>query len=988
MLSIKPFPDWSIRHKLTGLFVTMACITALTIFVLIGAFDLLGVRRSMARDLSTLAEILARNSSAALTFHDGDAARDVLQALQAESNVTAACIYAEDGKPFAIYVRSGGRSDFVPPPARSLAPTFESGRLIIFHRIVFSNETLGTIYIESNLQPLHERFREYGVAFVGTLLVAVALALFLAPRLQQPISRPLVELVETADAISRGADYSLRVVSNSRGEFGMLVSAFNSMLHQIQSRNDELSKQREHLEDEVASRTAELSSANARLKLQAGALNAASNSIVITDFNGQIVWSNPAFSMSSGFSSDEVRGRSPALVKSGKHGKEFYSQLWATILSGNTWRGEVINRRKDGELYTEEMTVTPVTSQSGEITHFVAIKQDVTDRKRVAEALCLAEEKYRAIFEDAVVGIFQITPDGRPISINRALARMHGYDSPKEFISDVSNVTQQLFVDPDRMITLKRELERTSIVQGVELEIYRRDRTKKWVVANMRAARDASGAINLYEGTIEDITDRRIAEERVQFLAYYDALTGLPNRILLQDRINTALASARRRKERAAVLFLDLDRFKIINDSLGHSTGDLLLQEVASRLKGWAREQDTVARVGGDEFVVLLTSMGQESDAAVAAQRIIKTLGVEYSIRGQSLSITASIGISTFPQNGIDGETLIKHADTAMYCAKQKGPNNVQFFTEDLNSQMVERLSIESGLRLALDRQEFFLVYQPQMDMATGKIVGCEALLRWKHPVLGLVPPDKFIRIAENSGLIVPIGEWVLRTACSQARRWQDEGLPAVRIAVNVSAVQFRQDGFRDLIRDVLHETGLAPEYLELELTESLLLTNADVVFSVLQELKEMGLNLAIDDFGTGYSSLSYLKQFRVNKLKIDRSFIRDIAVDSDDAAITTAIISMAKSLNLKVIAEGVETEEQMSFLRLHQCDEIQGYYFSKPLLPEDAAEKLRCTSIKCVLPSHSAALIQAIQGKSAREELQSALQVASLIDARIERVL
>jgi diguanylate cyclase (GGDEF)-like protein/PAS domain S-box-containing protein len=558
---------------------------------------------------------------------------------------------------------------------------------------------------------------------------------------------------------------------------------------------------------------------------------------------------------------------------------------------------------------------------------------------------------------------------------------MHGYDSPEMFLSEVSNVTRQLFVDSDRMITLKRELERAGVVQGVELEIYRKDRTKKWVVANMRAARDASGVVNLYEGTIEDITERKVAEERVQFLAYYDALTGLPNRILLQDRINTALASARRRKERVAVLFLDLDRFKIINDSLGHSTGDLLLQEVASRLKGWAREQDTVARVGGDEFVVLLTSMGQESDAAVAAQRIIRVLSVEYSIRGQSLSITTSIGISVFPHNGIDGETLIKHADTAMYCAKQKGPNNVQFFTEDLNSQMVERLAIENGLRLALDRQEFFLVYQPQMDIATGRVVGYEALIRWKHPVLGLVPPDKFIRIAENSGLIVPIGEWVLRTACSQVRRWQNEGLPAVRIAVNVSAVQFRQDGFRDLIRDVLRETGLAPECLELELTESLLLTNADVVFSVLQELNEMGLSLAIDDFGTGYSSLSYLKQFRVNKLKIDRSFIRDIAEHSDDAAITTAIISMAKSLNLKVIAEGVETEEQMSFLRVHQCDEIQGYYFSKPLLPGDAAEKLRCTSIECDLPSHSAGLTPATQKRIGEGG-------TSHTDARIGRVL
>lgn len=966
MLRIKPFADWSIRHKLTGLFVAMACITAFTIFVLIGAIDLFSLKRSMARDLATLAEVLARNSSAALTFHDADAARDVLQALQAEPDVTAACIYAVDGKPFAIYA-SSKRSTFVPPPVQSRAPSFESGRLFLFHRITFADDTLGTIYIESDLKPLHERLREYSVAFIGTLLVAIALAYFLGPLLQQPISRPLVELVQTADAISHGADYSLRAASASRDEFGMLVSAFNGMLQEIQSRNDQLRTHREHLEDEVASRTAELSSANTRLNLQAGALNAASNSIVITNPDGQIVWSNPAFSVSSGYSAEEVLGKNPRVLSSGKQGKEFYAKMWATITSGDTWRGEIINCRKDGKLYTEEMTITPVTSQSGEITHYVAIKQDITDRKQAAEALSQAEEKYRAIFEGAVIGIFQITPEGRPVSINRALAQMHGYESPDEFLAEISNVPQEMFVDPGQMLTLRGELERTNIVQGVELEIYRKDRTKKWVVANMRAARDATGMIHLYEGTIEDITDRKVAEERVQFLAYYDALTGLPNRTLLQDRVTTALAAARRRKERVAVLFLDLDRFKIINDSLGHSTGDLLLQEVSTRLKGWAREQDTVARVGGDEFVVLLTGVGQQSDPGVAAERIISALSIEYPIRGHALSITTSVGISIFPEHGTDGETLIKHADAAMYCAKQRGPNNIQFFTDDLNSQMVERLTLENGLRQALDKGEFFLVYQPQMDIAKGTVVGLEALLRWQQPTLGLVPPDKFIRIAENTGLIVPIGEWVLRTACTQIRRWQDEGLPPVRIAVNVSAVQFRQDGFPDLIRNVLRESGLAPEYLELELTESLLLTNADVVFSVLQELNEMGLNLAIDDFGTGYSSLSYLKQFRVNKLKIDRTFIRDIAVDSDDAAITTAIISMAKSLNLKVIAEGVETEEQMSFLRLHQCDEIQGYYFSKPLLPDDAARKLRCTSIGCDLPSRSPGLIQTTQGESAR---------------------
>jgi diguanylate cyclase (GGDEF)-like protein len=501
---------------------------------------------------------------------------------------------------------------------------------------------------------------------------------------------------------------------------------------------------------------------------------------------------------------------------------------------------------------------------------------------------------------------------------------------------------QQLLVDPSRMDKVREVLAEKGTVRGAEVEIYCRDRAKKWVMANMRAVRDTDGKIVLLEGTVEDITDRKVAEERVRFLAYYDALTGLPNRTLLQDRLATALAGARRRKDKIALLFLDLDRFKTINDSLGHSCGDLLLQDVAERLKRWARQQDTVARLGGDEFLIVLTTVKEVSDAAVAAERLIDAMDAEFVIQGHSFSIRCSLGISIFPEHGTDVETLIKNADAAMYSAKDNGRNNFRFFTKEMNVQVEERLTLESSLRRALDKKELFLMYQPQMDIDTGRITGLEALLRWKHPELGLVPPDRFIRIAENSGLILPIGEWVLRTACSQSRKWQDEGLSAVPVAVNVSAVQFRLEGFCELVRRVLHETGLAPQYLELELTESLLLSNADVMFSVFRELKTMGLKLAIDDFGTGYSSLSYLKQFPVSKLKIDRSFVRDVAVNADDAAITTAIISMAKSLNLKVIAEGVENEAQMSFLRAHHCDEIQGYYFSKPLSVAEVADKLR----------------------------------------------
>ena len=562
-------------------------------------------------------------------------------------------------------------------------------------------------------------------------------------------------------------------------------------------------------------------------------------------------------------------------------------------------------------------------------------------------ALQHAEEKYRAIFEDAVVGIFQMTPEGRPLNVNRALAHIHGYDSPAQLMAEVSNLVSQLFVDSRQIDELKRVLNQESVVRSAELEVRCRDHSKKWVLANVRAVHDHDGKIVLHEGTMEDITDRKVAEDRVKFLAYYDVVTGLPNRTLLQDRLGKALAGSRRRKDKVAVLFLDLDRFKVINDSLGHSFGDLLLREVADRLKRQAREQDTVARIGGDEFVLVLAGLKGMTDAAVAAQRVMDTMIADFVIQGRSLSINCSMGISIFPDHGTDSETMIKNADAAMYSAKESGRNRFQFFSEEMNAQVMERLTLENGLRVALERKELFLVYQPQMDIATGTVVGFEALLRWRHPELGIISPDRFIGIAENSGLISPIGAWVLRTACAQARRWHDEGICGMPVAVNISAVQFRQPGFQELIGSVLSETGLPCQYLELELTESLLLSNADVTASVLWELKGMGLKLSIDDFGTGYSSLSYLKQFPFGKLKIDRSFIREVAVNSDDAAITTAIIRMAKSLGLKVIAEGVENEAQLSFLRALRCDEIQGYYFSKPVTADEISARFRSDPVQ-----------------------------------------
>ena len=990
-----------------------------------------------------------------------------------------------------------------------------------------------------------------------------------------------------------------------------------------------------------------------QLRLQSAALESAANGIVITDRLGTIIWANDAVTTMTGYSKEELLGKNPRVLKSGNQPESYYANLWSTISSGKVWRGELVNRRKDGTTYLQEMTITPVTQQSRgtTTTHFIAIKQDITERRRAEEllqhrkamlnatgemakvggweldlgtheltwtrevyrihevekgfapnleraigfytpesrplieqamkraidhgepfdleleietakkkrlwvkavgkirtvnaasrklfgtfqditerkraeetehnlnrklraisrcnlvlmratdeqtllndicrivcdeagyrmvwvgyaqhdeaktvrpvawagiedgylatanvswadtergrgpggtairsrvrvyvqdfatapevapwrenalqrgyrsnlvvplnddnantfgALAIysaepnaftpdeialleelahnlafgitvlrarvqhqqaeetlhkAEEKYFRIFNEAVVGIFQSTPDGRFLSVNPELARIYGYASPAELMANCTDIAYQTFVDPSKRDLFKGTLEEKGSVNNLEYQAYRKDGSKMWLLENARAVRNSSGATLYYEGTVADITDRKVAEERVQYLAYYDALTDLPNRALLADRLSTAVAGARRQKDKVALLFLDLDRFKSINDSFGHSFGDLVLQDVAKRLKRRTREQDTVARLGGDEFLIVLNNVKDISDVAVAAKRFMDAMTAEFVVQGHSLSITCSLGISIFPEHGMDVETLVKNADAAMYSAKENGRNNFQFFAEEMTAQVVERLTLESSLRPALDKKQLFLVYQPQMDIATGKIVGLEALLRWQHPELGLVPPDKFIRIAENSGLILPIGEWVLRTACSQARKWQDEGLSAVRVAVNVSAVQFRQPDFCAIIGRVLHETGLAPQYLELELTESLLLSSADMTLSVIRELSALGVTLAIDDFGTGYSNFGYLKQFRVSRLKIDRSFINDVAVNPDDAAIANAIISMAKSMSLKVIAEGVENEAQMSFLRAHLCDEIQGYYFSKPLTVDKVADKLR----------------------------------------------
>jgi diguanylate cyclase (GGDEF)-like protein/PAS domain S-box-containing protein len=481
---------------------------------------------------------------------------------------------------------------------------------------------------------------------------------------------------------------------------------------------------------------------------------------------------------------------------------------------------------------------------------------------------------------------------------------------------------------------------------------YRRaDDSYALVIDRAFILRDDEGKAVRMIGSMMDITERRRAEEKINYLAYYDPLTGLPNRTLFEDRLPQALSLAKRNEQMVAVMLLDLDRFKSINDTLGHTAGDWLLRDVAERLTRCLRGSDTVARFSGDGFSLLLPQISSREDASRIAKRaqknaleiaqnVLEVLKAPFRLDGHELYITASMGIGLYPNDGKDPQTLLKNAGAALNSVKAQGGNSYQFYTGSLNANAVEQLNLESGLRRALEREEFVLHYQPQVDIGSGRIVGVEALLRWQSPELGFVSPSDFISLAEKNGLIVPIGEWTLRTACLQNRLWQQEGLPPIRVSVNISPRQFDQPNLMATVSRILKESGLDPQYLEFELTEGSIMKNAERAIVTLHKLKEMKIQIAIDDFGSGYSSLSYLKRFPIDRLKIDRSFVSEATSDPTDAAIIMAIIALGQNLKLKVIAEGVETEEQLRFLRLLRCDEMQGYLFSKPL-PAEALKQL-----------------------------------------------
>ncbi|GJH38983.1 EAL domain-containing protein [Paraburkholderia hospita] len=587
----------------------------------------------------------------------------------------------------------------------------------------------------------------------------------------------------------------------------------------------------------------------------------------------------------------------------------------------------------DGVHRTTVTSKLPFTDSDGRVIGVLGSYTDITERKRADLALRLQS---RAL--DASVNAILITApskEGNLIEyVNPAFKRITGYD-PQEVIGQDCRLLQRDDRDQEGIVGIRQALAANREVSAV-LRNYRKDGALFWNQLYIAPVPDADGQTTHHIAVINDVTALIRYQEQLEYQANYDSLTRLPNRNLLRDRLQHALIVAQRHHKGVAVVFIDLDGFKNVNDSLGHSVGDRLLSVVADRLARCARASDTVARHGGDEFVIVMTDTVDEQSLIAWMERVRASISEPVWLDGTELYVGCSMGASLFPQDGDDAETLMKKADLAMYRAKDMGRNTFQFYQPEMNVSAGARLNLERRLRRALRDNEFLLHYQPQVDIETGQVVGMEALVRWSDPEVGLIPPSQFIPVAEESGLIGPLSEWVLREACRQNKAWQDEGLPAARVSVNLSARQFQQRDIAKLVMQVLEETGLDPQYLELELTESTIMRNAEEAVSMLNELHALGIGLAIDDFGTGYSSLSYLKRFPVDRLKIDRSFVSDIGESSDDETITSAIIALAHSLNLQVIAEGVETSTQLDFLKERACDEMQGYFFAKPM-PHDA---------------------------------------------------
>ena len=657
--------------------------------------------------------------------------------------------------------------------------------------------------------------------------------------------------------------------------------------------------------------------------------------IIVMDLEGQVVYSNTGSTALSA---------TPQLWQPDAATNTIYRNLLASPQADGCWRGDVQSTGKDGNVYWERQVASTLRNADGKATHLVIVKEDVSDRKlRRADYAQTRHlhEKALASSSNGIMITRSNADDHSIVYVNPAFERITGYSAEEVIGLEGRFLVRDDLAQPD--LEHIRSALREKREGSATLRNYRKDGSLFWNELHIAPVQDLTdGSTTHFVSVINDISDRVRYQHALEYQANHDSLTGLANRNLLNDRIEQAIAWSKRNGHVMGLMLLDLDHFKLINDASGHSAGDALLKEVATRLLACVRETDTVARLGGDEFVIVLTDLPQPDDINQIAEKILATLSRPAEIAGREIFVTASIGVSLYPRDGDHGEILLRYADMAMYRVKEHGRNSVRQFVPEMGSTAISRLDMEGAMRRGLERGEFVLHYQPKIDLASQKVVGAEALIRWQHPQIGLIQPIEFIPLAEETGLILPLGEWVLAEACRQQVLWQQQNLAPLHISINMSARQFRQDDLNDRIAAVFASTGADPSQFIVELTESMVMHDVDSTLASLRALKNLGLSLSLDDFGTGYSSLSYLRRFPIDELKIDRSFINDIHTNPDDAAIAGAIIAMARSLGLSVVAEGVENKEQATLLSSLGCNQVQGYYYARPLTVSAFTARLR----------------------------------------------
>ncbi|MGZ5026478.1 MAG: EAL domain-containing protein [Methylobacter sp.] len=674
--------------------------------------------------------------------------------------------------------------------------------------------------------------------------------------------------------------------------------------------------------------------AEQRLRKLSQVVEQAADGVLVTDPDGYIEYVNPAFERMTGYMRDEIIGNKPSLLKSGRHDQAFYRSIWQTVTRGEIFRGTLINRRKDGELFYEEKIITPLKDEQGRVTHLVSTGRNITERVKAEEA----RAQLVAILEATTDLVAILDPDGCLHYLNHAGYRLLGLD-PKMDISTLC--LPELF--PER-ITRQLQSEAWPIAYRIgswtgETALRGKDGIEIPVSQVLLVHRDTSGEVEYLSTIARDISERKRFEAELQHQATHDILTGLPNRILLMDRLNAEVERAKHANNSVAVLFLDMDNFKRINDSMGHAVGDTLLQQISGRLQAALRPNDTIARYGGDEFAIIAGDLARSESVLAVLRKVYGAFERPMSLGAQEAYITFCTGVAIYPHDGGSVEDLLRNAGTAMYRATMAGHNQYRFYAPDMNARSHELLTLETDLRLAFKRNEFIVYYQPKAEFSSGRIVAMEGLIRWQHPQRGLVSPSGFVSMLEESGLIIPVGEWMLSQACIEFKEMK---LDHMRISVNVSASQFNDPELLHKVSRIMKQESMPPNVLELEVTENIVMQDPAGAADTLKKLRALGVRIAIDDFGTGYSSLSYLKRFPLDALKIDQSFVRDLTIDVNDAAIVEASITLGKKLGLEVVAEGVENKEQFEFLRTHGCDLAQGYYVSRPVRKAELIDLLR----------------------------------------------